>query len=303
MTVEQLITRYVYQHGEISLQGIGTIKLLDAVPDVEYLQKHKLVVINGLEFVHQKMAVTTPDFVKYYATQRGKIASLATNDIEAFLGMATQFLNIGNPFEIKGLGTLSKINDGTLLMAPGFFIITKEEEATGKLKERQVDTEDKSDTNFYGEKEQKTSPLVKILLGAMLAIVIVAGGWWLYKSITQPDTAQEVAANGGDTLLVPQANTAVDTPAVQTTPVAMPVDSLTVVSWKAIFRQVSGKDTAIALHNGYKKKIATPILMQTADSVTFQFYVQIQSAAKDTTFKKDSIRRFFQRPIQLERVP
>lgn len=304
MTVEQLITRYVYQHGEISLQGIGTIKLLDAIPEAEYLQKHRLVVINGLEFVHLKGAVTTPDFVKYYATQRGKIASLAQNDIESYLNMAIQFLNIGNPFEIKGLGTLSKINDGTLLMTPGFFVITKEDEGVAKFKERLTEVDEKSVTNFYNEVEQKPNPLVKILLGAILVIVVIAGGWWLYSSfIKSKPASEETTAGNTDTLLVPQANTAVDSPAVTSTNQVAPVaDSFTVVSWKAYFRKINGKDTANAVYTSLKKKIATPVYMDTQDSVTFQYYVQLQSAMKDTAYKRDSIRKFFQRPIRLEKM-
>jgi len=304
VTVEQLITRYVYQHGEISLQGIGTIKLLDAVPEAEYLQKHRLVVINGLEFVHQKTAVTTPDFVKYYATQRGKIASLAVNDIEAFLNMAIQFLNIGNPFEIKGLGTLSKINDGTLLMAPGFFVITKEEEATGKLKERQADADEKTGANFYGEKEQQSGPLVKILLAVLLVIVVIAGGWWLYSSFIKSKPAtEETTAGNADTLLVPQANTAIDSPSVASTSQVAPVlDSNTVVGWKAFFRNTTGKESATAVFATLKKRIATPVYMETDDSATFHYYVLLQSATKDTAVKRDSIGRFFKSPVRLEKM-
>jgi hypothetical protein len=242
--------------------------------------------------------------VKYYATQRGKIASLAQNDIEAYLNMATQFLNIGNPFEIKGLGTLSKINDGTLLMTPGFFVLTKDEEAIGKLKERQIDVDEKTGANFYGEKEQQSGPLIKILLGAMLVLIVAAGGWWLYSSfIKSKPASEETTAGNADTLLVPQANVAIDSPAV-TSPnqVAPALDSSTVVSWKAYFRSTSGKDSAVALFASLKKKMNTPFFMDTQDSVTFSYYVQLQSAIKDTAFKRDSVRRFFQRPIKLEKM-
>ncbi|WP_416437645.1 hypothetical protein [Phnomibacter sp. MR] len=301
MTVEQLITLFVYQHGEISLQGIGHIRLLDAVPDAEYIQKNKSVPITGIEFKHVKTAATSPDFIRFYATQRGKIASLAENDIEAYLSMAVQFLNIGNPFEIKGLGALAKNKDGVLSLTPGYFLAIKAEEAMGKLKERHVE-----DPAHHGpgaaydeEKRNRMSPQTKGILAIVLLVLLVVVGWWMYKAfVATPETAstESLSPVNTDTLVAQQ----VDSAATAQPAPALP-DSLQPRNWKVIFRETSNVKKAIVLNqfDTLKQQLKTPVYLETTDSVRFTFYTLSSSAVKDTAQLRDSLRRYFKRPVRL----
>jgi hypothetical protein len=301
VTVEQLITLFVYQHGEISLQGIGHIRLLDAVPDAEYIQKNKSVPITGIEFKHVKTAATSPDFIRFYATQRGKIASLAENDIEAYLSMAVQFLNIGNPFEIKGLGALAKNKDGVLSLTPGYFLAIKAEEAMGKLKERHVE-----DPAHHGpgaaydeEKRNRMSPQTKGILAIVLLVLLVVVGWWMYKAfVATPETAstESLSPVNTDTLVAQQ----VDSAATAQPAPALP-DSLQPRNWKVIFRETSNVKKAIVLNqfDTLKQQLKTPVYLETTDSVRFTFYTISSSAVKDTAQLRDSLRRYFKRPVRL----
>lgn len=296
MTVEQLITIFVYQHGEISLQGIGRIRLTDAVPDSEYLQKNKSVPITGIEFTHQKTATTSPEFIRFYAAQRGKIASLAENDIEAALIMALQFLNIGNPFEIKGLGTLSKNKDGLLTLTPGYFMAIKAEEAAGKLKERQV--EEPSGSAMEQDTRRKLSPIVKLVLGILLFVLLAVAGWWMYKAfVAAPNNSTELTATipATDTMVAQQ----IDSSAI-VQPAVLP-DSLQPRNWKVIFRETSTvkKDIVLNQFDTLKMQLKTPVYLETTDSVRFTFYTISNSAVKDTAQLRDSLRRYFKRPVKL----
>lgn len=304
MALEQYITRFVYQHKEIALQGIGIIKLDDVVPDQEYLQKHKSLPITSLSFEHKPQVATSPAFIKYYGETRGKILSLAENDVEAFLGMALQFLNIGNPVEFKGLGTLTKQKDGSFVMAPGYFIPLKEDETNNRFKDRVLSEEVGGDTNFFGKKEPQSSNSAKLIIAIAIVAVVGVAGWWLYTTFLKApaDTTNTVATT--DTLNVPQqvapppTTTAPDTIASQTTAIAN-VDSTMVQKWKAVFREEQEKAKALQVWANYQK-VSTPIQMETADSASFRFYVVIESSLRDAARKTDSLARFFARPVKLE---
>lgn len=301
MTVEQLITLFVYQHGEISLQGIGQIRLTDAVPDAEYIQKNKSVPISGIEFTHQKTAVTSPEFIRFYATQRGKIASLAENDIEAYLSMALQFLNIGNPFEIKGLGALAKNKEGVLSLTPGYFMAIKAEEAMGKLKERHVEdpAHQGPGAAYDEEKRNRMSPATKAILALILVLLLAVAGWWVYKAyVASPSTVETetVTPVDADTLVAQQ----IDSNATAQPAAVMP-DSLQPRNWKVIFRETSNVKKAIVLNqfDTLKQQLKTPVYLETTDSVRFTFYTLSSSAVKDTAQLRDSLRRYFKRPVRL----
>jgi hypothetical protein len=315
-TVDQLITRFVYQHGEISLQGIGSIKLLDAIPDSEYLQKHKLTPIQGLEFVHQKTAQTTPAFVKFYAEQRGKIASLAENDVEAYLSMASQFLNIGNPVELKGLGTIAKQKDGTLVMNPGYFIAAKDDGPAPKFRERHQKTA--ADYAAEKEAEEQTEQRNKTLRGVLIvlaALAVLAIGWWIYKSggmNADTDTATTVEDTGlsandlsTDTSalrpLVPDTS-------VQSTPnsntAALPVagaDTSTLYNWKAVVLKISSRRRADSLYNAKYKSYAMPMELDSLNGV-YRIVTRFQARTVDTAAKKQYYQTFFARSVGIEPV-
>jgi hypothetical protein len=304
VALEQYITRFVYQHKEITLQGIGIIKLDDVVPDQEYLQKHKSLPITSLIFEHKPSVATTPAFIKYYSETRGKILSLAENDVEAFLGMALQFLNIGNPVEFKGLGTLTKQKDGSFVMAPGYFIVLKEDENNNRFKDRVVSEEAGGDTNFFGKKEPQSSNSAKLIIAIAIGAIVVLAGWWLYTTFLKEPAETASTASTTDTLNVPQQvvtppTTAVpDTNATNTTAITN-VDSGMVQKWKAVFREELDKTKALQVWANYQK-VSTPVQMETADSASFRFFVVIESSLRDATRKSDSLSRFFARPVKLE---
>lgn len=304
MALEQYITRFVYQHKEIALQGIGIIKLEDVVPDQDYLQKHKSLPITNLVFEHKPQVTTTPAFIKYYSETRGKIISLAENDVEAYLGMALQFLNIGNPVEIKGLGTISKQKDGSFVMAPGYFMPMKEDENNNRFKDRVISEDQGGDTNFFGKKEQQSSNSAKLIIALLVIVAASVAGWWLYTSFLKAPADSATNASATDTLNVPQqvvtppVPPAPDTSAPQ--PTAEPaVDSSAVQKWKAVFREEKEKTKALQVWSNYQK-VSTPVQMETADSVTFRFFVILESSLRDATRKTDSLSRFFARPVKLE---
>ncbi len=302
VNIEPLITRYVYENKTLSLHGIGTIKLEDAVPDAEYLSKHKDIPVTGLHFEWKPGVATSPEFVKYYSEHRGKIASLADSDIQADLEMAVQFLNIGNPFELKGLGTINKINNGSLVMTPGHFIALKEEEATNRFRDRQSPEQDNEEDKIFGRKEQPSSGPRKLVIALIVTVAVLIGAWWIYSSFIQ--SKNENANNGEqvqDTLVVPQTS-AIDTITKRDTTLAPAVvisnDSTTVKKWKAVFREENEKSNALKIFGNYQK-IKSQVLMETTDSLSFRYYVILESALMDTARKVDSLQKFFARPVKL----
>lgn len=306
MTVEQLITRYTYQHKTISLQGIGTINMAEAPADAEQLMRIKDTPVSGLDFVYQPNVTTTPEFVKFYGEQRGKIASLATSDIQAFLQMAVQLLNIGNPFEIKGIGTLNKQNDGRLQMTPGYYTSFREgEEGPSRFKERAQPHDARVAASRLPDDDERAPRsqgrgMVRVLVGSIAAILILGAGFWIF-SLTRSNSANDIAKDSvsqPDDALVTNTDTA-SLFAPDTTAIAAEPDPNTPQDFKAFFREEQGTERALLVQSWYKNNSA--VRMETTDSMTYRFYVDARAAAVDTARVKDSLRQVLRRPVRIER--
>lgn len=303
MAVEQFITNFVYQHNEISLEGIGTIALTEAAPDTTYMEKNKLMPVNNLEFHYKPSVKTTPEFITYYSELRGKIFPIAENDVHAYLNTMIQLLNIGNPVEIKGLGTISKQKNGTLVMTPGYYVPMLTESAFArKIGERLSEQPAEVREYHKQEKVRKTGInwLTYLILGLLIAGLLFAAYWFFLRGDSAADTQQ---LNTEDTLVTQQQATPLDMNQLSDSAAGFaPItDSAMVVNWKAIFREESGITQAQQVMRTYTRT-SSPVQMETSDSMTFRFFVPLQSNIADTARKRDSVSRFFLRPVRLERT-
>ncbi|MCU0388309.1 MAG: hypothetical protein MUE71_06840, partial [Chitinophagaceae bacterium] len=123
MTFEQIVLLYLYQQKKLSLNLFGTIELEGALPDQEIIRKEKALPVEGLKFTFDAGVKTDQEFIQFYAFEKGKIIPLAESDIELQLIQAKQIVNIGNPFDLPGIGKIVKKDDGRLAIIPGFYTI------------------------------------------------------------------------------------------------------------------------------------------------------------------------------------
>lgn len=303
VTFEQILLIYVYQHRKVSLQEFGTIELTQLVPDAEVIKKEKALPIQGLEFKHQPSVQTDPEFVTFYAEQKGRIRPLASSDIDMYLLQAKQIVNIGNPFEIAGLGKILKNDDGSLRMAPGYYTIplavgtnkppTLRERVQAPVLPKGIGESEK--TARFSKKQLSQAA---ILAGAALLIALFV--WAIIKFVVPmfgTSANENTAAN--DTVQ-PDTTLATNTDDAATRPanIIASADTATVRPWKVFLREGKPLPEVLKAAERYKSYgMATTI--ETTDSVNYNLYLPLQAAAKDTAFKRDSLRKWFARPVRL----
>src|SRR6478672_4039886 len=125
----------------ITLQGIGTFSMDSSVSLPVDSEKGMVIPENAITFDYNPKAGEDEALIDAIVVHTKKIKPLASADLDSFLMLGRQFLNIGKPFIIEGLGTLDKAQTGELVFIPGQFI-TPRIEAPKALKENE--TEEKS---------------------------------------------------------------------------------------------------------------------------------------------------------------
>lgn len=281
------------------MQGIGTIHLDPSVSIPQEGDKTNTVPENAFSFEYNLKAGEDEALIDFIVQQTRKIKPLASSDLESYSILAKQFLNIGKPFSIEGIGTILKNQAGTYEFRPGHFVSPKIEEAHKQLKEKTEDT-----ISFENEAPKKNNSR-GFLLFIFFVLIACLAALGLYYFIFKNKTAkpapvqqeQPVQAPPQDTL--PSTDTAArqaaDSNAVPTT---APVVMKDTMHFKLVVKQYA---TEAAANKGFSRFTAMGYKLELikADSSTFKLAIPFNRPLYDTTRVKDSLRIVFPEKLQI----
>jgi hypothetical protein len=184
LKIEQLIVQYLYQNKEVTLQGIGTFRLNPLVELPTSTSKDFVMPEEAFEFEDNQKATEDEGLVDYIV-KSGKIRSLAISDIDSYVTLSKQFLNIGNPLFIEGVGTIQKNRQENYLFTSGQFVNSVVNTAPNKMKERKDEV-----VSFQSEgKNEDNRKTILILIGIVVIILTTLGIYYLFSSSDKPDEA------------------------------------------------------------------------------------------------------------------
>lgn len=321
MKVDNLLAQYLYQYKKLSLTGIGVFTLDDTAVLSDENAKTKTP-IEGISFVSKLVGQPEDSLIEFIKLQTGKMKALALADLDSYTMLAHQFLNIGKPFYIEGVGTLQKNRDGSFQFNPGTSIAVKTEETETKKKPGAI--EESKPAEESGGKDYRGLVLALGIIGTL--VVIGWGGYYLYNKNTDgnsnSNTANTVAESNmrvvTDTQLTKnitpdtaqqQTNTPLNTPipataattttAAGTTPpvVNAPVSRPPENGFKFILETPHKKRALMRYENIKDSRMVqsfdSKIQMETQDSVNFKIFIVLPCAAADTTRYKDSLNAWY----------
>lgn len=292
MKVEQLIVQHLYNNKQVTLQGIGTIHLDPAVSIPQDGDKTTIVPENAFSFEYNLKAGEDEALIDFIVQQTRKIKPLASSDLESFSILAKQFLNIGKPLTIEGIGTILKNQAGVYEFTPGHFASPKLEDAPKQLKE-------KTDESISFENEApKKSNSRGFLLFAFFVLIACLTAMGLYYFIfknkaAKTDTVetQQVTPATTDTLPPVADSTAKlqDSLATQTTAVAPPKDSF---NFKIVLKDYPDE---AAVNKAFQKltSYGHKLMVIKADSAKYQLAMPFTAPLGDTAKMRDSLKIFF----------
>ena len=298
MKIEQLIVQYLYLNKQVTLQGIGTIKLDPAVtlPAENDKDKNFVMPENAFQFIYNLKATEDVGLVNYIVQHTTKILPLASSDLESYSMLAKQFLNIGKPLVIEGVGTVQKNQQGDYRFIPGVFITPKIDDFPKQIRE-------KRDESVSFESEGKTDNSRRNLIIGITALMILLGGLGIYywlshnqsyeaEPVVQAITAADTSKTDSlpkDTTRVPVVTPKLIDTAAKIIAAPVPADSN---GFKMILKNYNSNEAA---QKAYKRlrSYGHKIEVVKIDSSLYQIVMLIKAPLADTSRAKDSLRRFF----------
>lgn len=191
MKIEQLIVQHLYNSKKVSLEDIGTFYLS---PNVNLSGDEKETVLpeNAITFEYQPKAQRDDALVDFIVQHSRKIKPLATSDLESYSILGREYLNIGKPFLIEGLGILQKTQFGTYEFVQGNTINPKLEAQAAHIKEK-----DDHVIDFSSPARKNNSGKNGMIVLALIVVALTAAAI-IYFVTREPKVPVNTAENNPD---------------------------------------------------------------------------------------------------------
>lgn len=280
MKIEQVLVQQLLSNKKITLQGIGVFSLDSSVSLPADSDKGIVIPDRAITFEYNPKVGEDEELITAIVKHTKKIYPLASADLDSFLMLGRQFLNIGKPFTIEGLGTLDKAQTGELVFLPGVFI-TPRIEAPKALKENE--TEEKSGLFPDYDSESKNNTTKTILIVTILILGIAAAAYYFLFKKTDQDVVTESQP------LQPN----IDTVAVKKDSVTtMPIVTSDGYTFKIVFKETIDEEEANKTLGKYKQ-LGHKVIMFTTDSLIYKVAEPFTLPLSDTTHIKDSLNKYY----------
>ncbi|MFT3945861.1 MAG: hypothetical protein QM763_02710 [Agriterribacter sp.] len=309
MKIAHLIAQYLYENKKMQLQGIGEFFLDNFYENPFENEKGKSKVPgNAIRFVPDKKCREDNGLVAFISTHTKKIKPLAFSDLEDFLSIGKQLLNVSKQFYIEGLGTLLLNDKGELDFLQGNEIFTApaiDDRSSLPIKERIDDHQDNLDYEKYNSKSSNGG-LKKAIIGLAFAAGVFIIGWIGWYFFNQWESGKDNTENKAENIQPVLPSTQSDSYSVSalrtdTLSTGTPaVDPATTDSSYDVIIETATKTRAF-YRVGELKKIGYKVELSTKDSVRFDILTSIKGPLSDSSKVLDSITRFFGRKAKLAR--
>ena len=289
MKIEQVLVHYLLKNKQLTLKGIGTFQLDASIPDTADGEKPIVIPENAITFTYDSRAPEDEGLVDFIVEHTKKIKPLAASDLDSFLSLGREFLNIGKPFNLPNIGTLEKLNSGVLSFVPGQ-LIAQRMEPNRIRSEEEAQEHEESLFNDY-QKERKVNNSGKIVLMLLVLIILGLAVWavWRYafskKEVTQTITSTEGVVPVKDSSR--KADTATAAEAKPTTSGATDTVSFNII--------VSEYHTRYAAEKRLEKlkSYHRNVILLTSDSTVFKIAEPFNLPLADTTKILDSLKGYY----------
>ena len=292
MKIQELLAQYLYKEKSLTLPGLGRFELDPSVILTD--TKEQVWPEGAITFTMDRQAQLPDELLTFLVQQSGKMKPLALSDLESYISSGMQLINIGKPFLIKGIGSLSKNQTAQLQFEQGNPVLEKIDSiSTDHVRDRTVLAEGETEIDFSHE-ERKSSKKPILIFGLIVALALV--GWAVWLALPKKQATPTVEENTEQT-------TAADTPVMQqpdtsavvkdtVQPVAPATTAVDTTSFKLVVETVASKakaDARLAFHQSRNRELS----LNVKDSSTYQLILLVQKPLSDSSKVKDSLRNWY----------
>jgi len=288
----------------MALPGFGIFTLDKSVVLPEENDRALLALPNAVQFQNANIAAADKELISFICENTGKIKPLAIADLDSYLNLGGEMLNIGKHFYLDGIGTITKNKLGKFDFTPGEYTLIKENAGSGDYGKKRLLVNDKVKVNMPSVIQDRN--LLKVFALVAALAIVGWGGYLMYKknSTVTSITPESTPAVAEPKTVAPD-TAAVLQPSQDTGKVSAPVTSRPVPSvaegdvYKWVILATADKPYALRRYHQLVSFDLKAFLNQ-KDTNLFKVYFQFPARTKDTLRIKDSLKRQYAHDVSIE---
>jgi hypothetical protein len=296
--IPPLLAQYLFCHQRLDLPGLGTFLLDHTAISAMENSKQRSALLEGVSFKSNPSLKESPDLIGFIAQKTGKMKALAASDLDSHLRTAEQFLNIGKPFALEGIGIISKGKQGEIEFTPITVSPDKVKEYNAKETESSSQKESSSEGYESFLSPSKTNhewkkPVVALLLVCGIGLTIW-GGYEISKKANKNKSVNLAeSATTAATALITNNNPIQENDSIQSNKNFLTIDN----NYKYVL-EVAKSKRAFKRYNQLKA-IQWKVQLETKDSVQYKLFMLLP-AVSDTSKTIDSLTAMSGRKVYIE---
>ncbi len=178
MKIDQVLIHYLLKFKELPLQGIGVFKLEGAVSEPAEKEKPLIIPSDAISFEYNPRTKEDENLVSYISEMTGKIKPLASADLDSYLTLGRQFLNIGKPLIIPNIGTVEKNSAGEFTFKGGNYAMERIAPPAEKKELEEMEPEkEESFSDFPLRQKSRGKAVPYVILLIILGLIV----WAVWK--------------------------------------------------------------------------------------------------------------------------
>ena len=312
MKLSRLLVDYLLQHKCLKLQGIGMLTFDETIVRTPEQEKEGLMFApESIQFKEDRKLKEDHELIGFISKETGKIMPLAAADLDSYLELGKQLINISKPFVLESIGILQKNGQNKLEFNQGDSYIAPTDHIQ-KKGSRVTDDDVHFDENYLKPTQKISNNYNFIAIAALILLGLAIIGWvasYLYKKSNLSETETVYTTKSSPVIEEPVPDTTKsqtitdsvitlaalkDTLAVPTNPIVK-----TDAGTFNLVLEIAGRNKAVKRYADLKEW-GHKVEMTTADSIKFKISFPVIAPLSDTIRHRDSLSRFFGRKVWIE---
>jgi hypothetical protein len=292
MKFDKQLATFLYEHKYLPLEGIGEFTLDEKFMLPVESDKGFSFPTQGINFTYNKKTKVTPELTEYLKQKLSKPISLIISDLEDYTLEINNWLNIGKPCTIEGIGTLTKLQNGAVEFSIGYSKIENISSIIDSLSKKESDY-----SSFNPPKKSYDTRKIGIaIFGFILLAGLIAAIWAVVPIIKKRLAVKKEIVPLGE---IKKTDTAIPVVKIDTPLVVKPINDT--IRYKMIFLATLSKEKADKVYDAWIKFTAVNRDSATMNNALFhRLFIYKRALPIDTLKVKQQLELYFKHAITIE---